>query len=81
VAARPGREHAAAEPAFGDLLVQLADLLVKFGRVEALVRERVPVGLGLRAAGDRGLLVLGGRVGVGDGFVVEVPAFAALRRP
>ena len=65
----------------GDLLVDLADLLVQFAGVEAFTSEGVPVGLGLGPVGDRGPLVFGGRVGVDDGFVVEVPAFAALRGP
>ena len=78
MAARPVREHVAAHPRVGDLLVQLADPLVQLGRVEAFVGEGVPVGLRLGAVGDQGPLLPGGRVGVDDGFVVEVPAFAAL---
>ena len=79
VAARPVGEHGAAHPGVGDLLVQLADPLVQVGDVEAFAGEGVAVGLGLGAVGDLGPLLFGGRVRVDDGFVVEVPAFAALR--
>ena len=81
MAARPVREHVPAHPGVGDLLVQLADPLLQLSRVEAFVGERVPVGLGLGAVGDQGPLLGGGRVGVDDGLVVEVPAFAALGGP
>jgi hypothetical protein len=37
--------------------------------------------LRLGPVGDRGPLVLAGRVRVDDRFVIEVPAFAALRGP
>jgi len=59
-------------------MVQLADALVELVRVEAFAGQGVPVGLRLGAAGDRGPLVLAGRGRVDDGFVLEVPAFAAL---
>ena len=78
VAVRPVRQYVPAHPGVGDLLVQLADPLLQLGRVEALIGEGVPVGLGLGAVGDQGLLLGGGRVGFDDGFLVEVPAFAAL---
>ena len=71
----------AAKPGIGDLLVQLADPLVQLASVQTFTGEGVPVGLRLGPVGDRGPLVFGGRGGVDDGFVVEVPAFAALRGP
>ena len=81
MAARPGGEYLAAEPGLGDLLVQLADPLVQVARVEAFTGQGVPVGLRLCPVADCGPLVLRGRVRVDDGFVVQVPAFAALRGP
>ena len=69
----------AAEPGVGDLLVQFADPLVQLAGVQAFVGQGVPVGLRLGPVGDRDPLVLRRRVGIDDGFVVEVPAFATLR--
>jgi hypothetical protein len=81
VTARLIREHVAAHPRVGNLLIQLADPLVQVGRIETLIGQRVAVGLRLGAVGDQGLLFPGGRVWVDDGFVVEVPAFPALGSP
>ena len=81
VAARPRRQDLAAEPGIGDLLVQLADPLVQLAGVEAFAGQEVPAFLRLGPVGDQRPLVLGSRVRVDDGFVVQVPAFAALRGP
>ena len=79
MAARPGREHVAAHPGVGDLLVQLADPLVQLCGVEAFGGQGVPVGLRLGPVGDPGPLLVVGRVRLDDRLVVQVPAFAALR--
>jgi hypothetical protein len=81
VAARPRGQHPTADSSIGDLLVQLADPLFQLASVKAFTGQGVPVGLRLGPVGDRGALVLGSRVRVDDGFVVQVPAFAALRGP
>src|ERR1017187_6092498 len=81
VTARSGGEYVAADPGVRDLLVQLLDLLVVVGGVEAFGGQGVPVGLRLGAIGNLGPLFPGGRVGFDDGFAVQVPAFAALRGP
>ena len=81
VAARPRRQDVAAEPGLGDLLVQLADPLVQLAGVEAFTGQEVPACLRLGPVGDQVPLVLRRRVRVDDGFVIEVPAFAALRGP
>ena len=49
--------------------------------VEAFAGQEVPAFLRLGPVGDQRPLVLRRRVRVDDGFVVEVPAFAALRGP
>jgi hypothetical protein len=79
VTARSGREDIAADPGVGDLLVQLADPLVQLVSVEVLSGQGIPVGLCLSPVGDAGLLLVVGRVWFDDRFVVQVPAFAALR--
>jgi hypothetical protein len=77
----PGREHVAAHPDVGDFGVQLGDELVQVAGVLPVAGGLVAEGLGVGAGLDPPPLVLGSRVGVGDGFVLEVPAFPALRRP
>ena len=62
-------------------LVQLADPLVQLAGIEAFAGQEVPAFLRLGPVGDQCPLVLGRRVRVDDGFVVQVPAFAALRGP
>ena len=42
MAPRPRREHAAAHPGFGDLLVQLADPLVQLADIQAVAGQQVP---------------------------------------
>ena len=81
MASRPRRQDSAAKPGIGDLLVQFADPLVQLAGVEALTGQKVPAFLRLGAVGDQVPLLLGRRVRVDDGFMVEVPAFAALRGP
>ena len=81
VTARPGGEHRTAHPGLGDLLVQGPDLLVQVGGVQARGGEGVPVGLRLGAVGDPLPLVIGRRVRLDHGFVVQVPALPALGRP
>ena len=79
MASRPCVKDCAAHPCVGDPLVQLADPLVQLGGVEAFGGQGVPVGLGLGSVGDPGLLLVVRWVWLDDRFVVEVPAFAALR--
>jgi hypothetical protein len=81
VAARPCRQDRAAKPRIGDLLVQFADPLIQLTRIEAFACQDVPAFLRLGPVGDQRPLVLGSQVRVNDGFVVQVPAFAALRGP
>jgi hypothetical protein len=81
VASRPCWQDSTAKPRIGDLLVQFADPLVQLAGVEALTSQKVPAFLRLGAVGDQVPLLLGRGVRVDDGFMVEVPAFAALRRP
>jgi hypothetical protein len=76
---RAGRKDRAAEPDVGDLLVQFADPLVEFGSVEAFGGQGVPVGLRLGPVGDLGTLLVVRRAWLDYRFVVQVPAFAALR--
>ena len=64
---------------FGDLLVQLGDELVKVGRVLPGLGGLVAELLRFGALLDPPLLVVGGRVRGDAGFVLEVPAFPALR--
>lgn len=81
VTARLGVEHRAAHPGVGDLLVQLADLLVQVGCVHARGGEGIPVGLRLSTVGDPLPLLIGRRVRLDHWFVFEVPALPALGRP
>jgi len=71
----------AADPGAGDLGVELADQLVVIGGVLPGGLSGVPAQLGLGAQDEPELLHL---VGGGRGqvrFVLEVPAFPALRCP
>ena len=81
VAAWPRRQDLATKPGIGDRLVKLADPLIQLSRIEAFAGQEVPAFLRLGPVGDQRPLVLGSRVRVDDGFVVQVPAFAALRGP
>ena len=81
MAARPRGQHPTAESSIGDRLVKLADPLIQLTRIEAFAGQEVPAFLRLGPLGDQRPLVLGSRVRVDDGFVVQVPAFAALRGP
>ena len=73
-----GREDVAADARSGDLGVQVGDQLVILGGVAAGGLGLVAPLLGFGAVFDPDELLVGGLVGVEDGFVVEVPAFAAL---
>ena len=80
VAARPRRQDRATKPGIGDRLVKLADPLIQLSRIEAFAGQEVPAFLRLGSVSDQRSLVLGSRVRVDDGFVVQVPALATLRR-
>ena len=80
MAARPRRQDRAAKPGIGDRLVKLADPLIQLSRIEAFAGQEVPAFLRLGSVSDQRSLVLGSRVRVDDGFVVQVPALATLRR-
>jgi hypothetical protein len=72
----PGQRAADAGP--GELVVDFGDELVELGGVLALVGGLVALDLGVGAQAEPELLfvIRGGRRGVG--FVLEVPAVAAL---
>ena len=57
------------------------DPLVQLARVEAFAGQGVPACLRLGPVGHRRPLGLGGRVGVDDRLVFEMPAFATLCGP
>ena len=78
---RPGREHVAAHPCLGDLLVEFGGQLVQVAGVLPVVVGLVAHGLGLGALFDPPLLVFGRLVRLDDRFGLEVPAFPALRGP
>ena len=71
--------HLAAHPGAVDFLVQFGEQLVQVLGVFAERRGLVAAGLDVGALLDPPFLVIGGGVGLEVGFMVEVPAFAALR--
>ena len=75
---RPGREHVAAHPGVGDLLVEFGGQRVQVAGVLPIMIGVIAHGLCLRALFDPPLLVLGRGVWFDDGFVFQVPAFPAL---
>jgi len=77
----PGRQYVAAHAAAGDFLVQLARELIEFVGVAVVGVGSVACGLRGRAPLDPHALHFVRRAGLEDGFVVEVPALAALRCP
>jgi hypothetical protein len=77
---RLGGQHVAAHPRPGDLLVQVPDRRVVLSGVLAAGVGLVAATLGIGAQLDPHALFVVGVVGLDDGLVVEVPAFAALRR-
>ena len=81
MAARPRGQDLTAKPGIGDLLIQLADPGLQVAGVEACAGEEVTAFLRLGPVGDQRPLLFRRRVWVDDGFVVQVPAFAALRGP
>jgi len=67
---RPGREHVAAHPRFGDFAVELSGQLVQVAGVLPAVGGLVAHGLRLGALFDPPLLILGGIVWGDDRLVV-----------
>ena len=78
---RPVRGYLPADPGPGDLFIEFGDQRVEVGGVLVVVGGLVAGLLGLGAEHDPPLLVVGGRVRGQVGFVLEVPAFPALRGP
>ena len=75
----PLRRYFAAHPGAVDFLVQFGEQLVQVLGVFAGCGGLVAAGLDVGAVLDPPFLVIGGGVGLEVGFVVEVPAFPALR--
>src|SRR6266536_3067780 len=75
----PVREDIAAHPGAGDLLVQVAGPLVEVARVTPGGVGLVAALLGFGAVLDPHELLVVGVIRGDDGFMVEVPALAALR--
>ena len=71
--------HVAAHPGAADFLIEFGEQLVQVLGVVPGTRGTVTLGLDLGTVLDPPLLVIGGGVGLEVGFMVEVPAFAALR--